>query len=135
MVPSTFTQTEIVQAREFIISRIGEARLRGGRILGDPFLTYGELSKYLGYEIECESDGDRMGIPTGEASRMEKALGGPLISSVVVDRMNKKPGRGFWVLGIELQMFPDRAINPDGIEELNFWYQQVMASVRKYGRR
>jgi hypothetical protein len=135
MVPSNFSLVEISEARRFIIDGIKGIRLVGNNIRGDPFITYGELTKYLGYEIESEHDGDRAGILAGAVSRLEhEQFKGPLLSAVVVDKTYQRPGKGFWTLGYELGLFsPTGPIDPDGIPELMFWQEHLKESVRKYG--
>jgi hypothetical protein len=134
MVPNSFSQQGISEARNFIIAGITGTRLVGNNIRGNPFVTYGDLARHLGYEIESEHDGDRVGILAGAVSRMEHNLfKGPLISAVVVDRIYQRPGRGFWVLGQQFNLFPDKIIDPDGIDELMFWQEHLKASVKKYG--
>jgi hypothetical protein len=135
MVANNFSLVEISDAREFVIDGIKGTRLVGSNIRGDPFVTYGELVKHLGYEIESEHDGDRAGIIAGALSRLEhEQFNGPLLSAVVVDKIYQRPGKGFWSLGYELGLFiPSGPIDPDGIKELIFWQDQLKESVRKYG--
>jgi hypothetical protein len=134
MVPNNFSLQEITEARKFIIDGIRGTRLSGNNIRGDPFVTYGEIARHMGYEIESEHDGDRVGILAGAVSRMEyESFKGPLLSAVVVDKANQRPGKGFWSLGYELGLFSNETIDPDGIDELMFWQEHLKASVRKYG--
>jgi hypothetical protein len=135
MVPNSFSQEEIIKARNYIIDGIKGTRLVGDNIRGDPFVTYGELSKHVGYEIENEHDGDRVGILAGVVSRLEyESFKGPLISAVVVDKINRRPGKGFWSLGQQLKLFRIKMIDPNGIDELLFWQEQLKESIKKYGK-
>jgi hypothetical protein len=135
MVPNNFSLIEVSGARKFVIEGIRGTRLVGNNIRGNPFVTYGELARHLGYEIENEHDGDRAGILAGAISRLEhEQFKGPLLSAAVVDKTYQRPGKGFWSLGYELHLFtPSGRIDPDGIPELMFWQEHLKESVRKYG--
>jgi hypothetical protein len=80
-----------------------------------------------------------MGIVAGKASEKEFWNNGNhlLLSAVVVSVDNRRPGAGFYELAERLVMFNShgRKPNPDGLNELTFWNDQVNKIVAKYGRK
>ena len=60
----------------------------GGALTGNPFVSYGEVARHMGYEIESEWDGDRIGDLVGAVSHMEHTCGNPLISALRDDTMS-----------------------------------------------
>lgn len=130
-VPYEFTQTDIIKARDFLRRRVHEkSKIVMGGLTGNPFVSYGEVAKHMGYEIETEWDGDRVGNLVGAVSHMEHACGNPLLSSVVVIAATQTPGKGLYNLGRELLFLKDDA---DMIAELTFWKDQVFNVVRRWG--
>jgi hypothetical protein len=130
-VPATFTQTEIAKARDFLKAWVHtNSRIVNGKIRGNPYVTYGEVAAHMGYEIETEWDGDRVGGLVGEVSYMEHACGNPLLSVIVVIAATQTPGKGLFNLGRELNFIKESA---DQKEELSFWKNQTIAVVEKWG--
>lgn len=140
MVPHKFTSKETQAGRQFVISRIAKTRLRGlTNFYGNPFVTYQELVTEVSdgkYHIDDEYDGMRAGILAGSISEQEHALGGPLLSALVVAADSKRPGHGFYALAGSLGMLQAQGnYDVKGAAELVFWNQQVLACVKKYGRK
>jgi hypothetical protein len=138
MVPGTFTFDEITRMREFLIDRIKRfGRIRNGKVSGiQMYITYGECMRHFGYDIENEHDGDRAGILVGEASKLEhEFFAGPLISVIVINHEQQRPGNGFYKLGIELKLLNVLPENLDftGRLENDFLNQQQIACIKKYG--
>jgi hypothetical protein len=138
MVPYTFTAEEIALTKTHIIKAVHtKSRFVNGQVLGDPFVFYKDIAALLGYEIESEGDGDRLGIVSGQASELEFPNSKLLISAVVVSVDFRRPGAGFYELADRLGLFhkTSKRANPDGIDELRFWKQHVSDIVKKYGRQ
>lgn len=137
MIPSSFTQEEIKEAHEFVISKIRKnSRFVNGKVLGNPYVFYKEIADLLGYQIESEGDGDRLGIIAGDISNLEFAKTGLLISAVVVSKEYMRPGAGFYGLAGDKGLFQiNGKPDADGIAELTFWKQHVDKIVQKYGKR
>lgn len=136
MVPSEFSARKIEAVRKHLIMRLKATRLRNGRAPGNVYLYYRDIADLLGYEIECESDGDRIGIVLANASRVEFPSSQLIIASIVVSVDFRRPGIGFYDLAEELGLFQipgGRRANPDGAAELAFWNSQVTALVLEYG--
>lgn len=138
-IPGTFSMTELATARQLILSKIGKATITAsGKMIGDPFITYTELANGMGWSIDDEWDGDRMGGLAGQVSEQEINLGGPFIGACVVKKGKKRPGFGFYKYGMSLGRMPEKSedrLDPElGTEENKFWAREVEASVRKYGR-
>ena len=139
MVPADFPEEEIRQCRDVIINFVyNNYRIVNNRVLGDQFLFYErDIARPFGYHIESEADSHNIGILVGSASILEFDAAHALISCVVVNEESHHPGRGFFELGNDYGLFIlpiGRSINPDGVEELTFWSQQVEATARAYGR-
>jgi hypothetical protein len=130
-VPHEFTQTDIIKARDFLRERVHtKSKIVGRALTGNPFVSYGEVARHMGYEIESEWDGDRIGDLVGAVSHMEHACGNPLISALVVIAATQTPGKGLYNLGRELLFLKQDA---DLIAELTFWKDQTFESVRRWG--
>ena len=130
-VPHDFTQAEIIKARDFLRSSVHKkSRIVNGVMKGNPFVSYGEIAQHMGYEIENEWDGDRVGRLVGAVSFMEHACGNPLISAIVVIAATQTPGKGLYNLGRELDFLKEES---DLITELTFWKEQTMDTVKKWG--
>jgi len=137
MVPTTFTQEEIKKAYDYVISKVKKnSRFVGNKVLGSPYVYYKEIADLLNYEIECEGDGDRLGIISGEISNLEIQESGLLLSAVIISKNYKRPGSGFYLFATNKGYFnlPDRKLSPDGYEELDFWNKQVTSIVKRYGK-
>jgi len=136
-VPGTFSVTELANARAAVIASIGKARLtKDGKMIGSPFITYTELADKMGWTIDDEWDGDRMGSLAGQISEQEINMGGPFIGAVIVKKGEMRPGIGFYRYGAHLKRMQKDVdkVDPNGIEENIFWTKEVIASVEKYGR-
>jgi hypothetical protein len=130
-VPSTFTQTEITKARDYLRSCVHDrSRIVNGALKGNPFVSYGEVALHMGYEIESEWDGDRVGGLVGEVSIQEHACGNPLLSAIVVVAATQMPGRGLYSVGKTLLYLKEDA---DQMSELTFWKAQTMDIVKRWG--
>jgi hypothetical protein len=138
MVPTTFTADEIERTRDFIIKSIHKnSRFVHGKVLGNPYVFYKDIGDLLGYTIESETDGDRLGYPAGAASELEFPVSGLLISAVVISVEYRRPGKGFYNLAQDRGLFTipkGHKANADGMAELTFWKNHVDAIVQYYGR-
>lgn len=141
MVPYKFSLKEIKAGRNLILSHLSSTRIRGkGNFSGDPLITYQKLVEYVSngnYHIDDEYDGIRAGHLAGAISEQEfKNNKGPLLSAVVVDAKNRKPGVGFFSLAGSLGLIPiQRNYDSDGLMEMVFWNKQLCACVKKYGKK
>jgi len=135
MVPANFSAKEVAKARAFLIQKLGTCRISTvtGKLLGNPYVTYQEVARHMGYEIESEFDGDHVGTLLGMVSEMEHPLTGILISAIVVRQEDKKVGKGFFHLVQHFNKLKSGSVNSDGIDEIACWNNEVRASVQKYG--
>jgi hypothetical protein len=147
-VPSIFTLSEIAQTFQFMLIRLSDCFVNDkGDIRGNPFVTYKEIAENLGYTLDDEWDGDRVGILAAMVAEQQIALGKPLMSCLVVRAPNRIdeeqgkmvspiPGHGFYVYAAQVGLFPKRAhYDIEGIEELAFWRKQVEACIREWGKK
>jgi len=137
-VPGTFTEKEIAKGHAFLVSNLGTCRIVKGKTHGQPLVTYGDLADHMGWTIEDQFDGDRMGNFSGAISHMEMDLGGPMLSACVVRKESNgypgNPGKGFYEFGMIVGKLASREnVNPDGSREMAFWTSEVEACVAKYG--
>jgi hypothetical protein len=137
MVPNTFTYEEIATSRFFIINKIHkDSMFTSGALRGNPYTTYQALVSNIGYSIEDEYDGLHSGNLAGGLNELEADATGLLLSAVVVNQGDMRPGRGFFTLAQELGALPiSGTVDPDGIDELTFWKEQVERIVRAYGKQ
>jgi len=137
MVPKTFTDEEIATSRLFIIKNVHKNSIFSSSSLrGNPYTTYQNLVANIGYSIDDQIDGLNAGILAGETNRPELDKTGLLLSAVVVNHEDMRPGHGFFVFAQELEMLQvDGNPDPDGFEELSFWTEQVKRIVRLYGKQ
>lgn|SRR4030042_3988662 len=136
MVPNTFTDDEINTSRLFIIGNVHKnSMIVSSSLRGNPYTTYQSLVRNIGYDIESEFDGYNAGILAGKINEFEDKVTGLLLSAVVVDQENMRPGRGFFTLAQSMGFLNVEEVDPDGIEELSFWTEQVRRIVRIYGKQ
>lgn len=132
------SQAEYDLARKFILKKVKtHGRYVNGRAIGNVYVNYKDLADLLGYTIESEFDGDRLGWVAGEASEIEFPAHKVLIGALVVSKEYKRPGPGFYWLAQQKGLFsiPGKKPNPDGLPELTFWSQHVNEIVKHYGGR
>lgn len=83
------------------------------------FVHYGELAKMLGIDTNNPHFAAQVGAVLGRISEDEIAAGRPMLSSIVVSKDTKLPGRGFFNLGEQL-----RQTRP-GEDEIAFAVRQI----------
>lgn len=133
---NNISQAEYDAARVYILNHVKRhSRYVNGRILGNPYVYYKELAHLLGFTIDSEHDGDRLGWVAGEASELEYPVHHVLIGSLVVSVDYMRPGPGFYWLAQQKGLFiiPGKKPDPDGKPELNFWARHVEEVVKYYG--
>jgi hypothetical protein len=138
MVPYAFTAQEIEKTRQFLIDHVRKnSYIRNGTVKGNPLVPYKDVASFLGYSIDDQFDGDRMGIVVGRASEENLPASGVLISAIVVSVEHGRPGTGFYNCARENGIFNStkKKFNPDGTEEIAFWNDQLTKVVAKYGKR
>jgi hypothetical protein len=138
MVPSNFTVEDVKHSRNFLISNIvNNSRFVNKQVLGNPFVFYKDLAAFLSYQIESESDGDRMGIISGLISELEFSKTGLLLSAILISKEYMRPGPGFYKLASSKGLFQinGKKPDPDGLDELDFWNNQVKKIVEQYGKK
>jgi hypothetical protein len=130
-----------------MLARIGACFINEkNELRGNPFVTYKEIAENLGYTLDDEWDGDRVGILAAMVAEQQLALGKPLMSCLVVRAPNRIegqgrivspiPGHGFYVYAAQVGLFPKKShYDIEGTSELAFWRQQVESCVREWGRK
>ena len=137
MVPNTFTDEEIATSRLFIINKIHKhSMFTSGALRGNPYTTYQELVSHIGYSIEDKYDGLHSGNLAYGLNELEADATGLMLSAVVINGEDMRPGRGFFALAQESgALIISGKIDPEGIDELTFWKKQVDKIVRAYGKQ
>ncbi len=135
-VPAHFTSSEVRKAHRFVLAAASRGRLVGGKVVGNPFVTYKELAACVGYTIDDEYDGIRVGGLAGEISQVSFDADGVMLSALVVSQENRTPGAGFYTWAQELGIFPGGfQPDPNGMRELGFWTSHVAQVVQLYGAK
>jgi hypothetical protein len=135
-VPTHFTISEIRKAYRFVLKAASRGRLVGGNVVGNPFVTYKELAAVVGYTIDDEYDGDRVGALAGEVSQISFNDDGVMLSALVVSQEFRRPGKGFYTFAQELGLLPAGfQPDPEGAREDAFWISHVTQVIRIYGHK
>ena len=135
-VPAHFTASEVRKAHRFVLAATSCGRVVGGKVVGNPFVTYMQLAACVGYTIDDEYDGIRVGGLAGEISRESFDADGVMLSALVVSQDAFTPGAGFYTWAQELGLFPGGfRPDPDGTRELGFWNAHVIQIVHLYGAK
>ena len=126
-VPREFTADKIQATRDFILEHIRKGRMVKGNLKGNPFVSYGDVARNVGYSIETKVDGLNTGYLVGKTNDLEWGKCGLLISAVVVEQENMKPGNGFFELAEEegILVSADRD---------SFWNNHVRDLVKHYSK-
>lgn len=130
--PSSFTQAEIIKARDILRAHVKKhGRVINGKPRGNFYMTYGELARAMGWELEDEWEGDAIGRLVGGVSTMEHDCGNPLLSCIVVRADTRYPGSGFFSLGRDLEFISTPSSKKEEMDLLNV---QLLKTVEKWGR-
>lgn len=89
---------------------------------GHPVFTYDELCKKIGNQVNCRNIAPYL----GDISCWCDEIGAPMISVMVINRNNNRPGKGFYKLYAELHGTSIRNMD----EELTFISE--LKKVQKY---
>ena len=89
------------------------------RVARDREITYySDVGPLEGLDMGTEIGRIRIAQTLGEISTAECAAGRPMLSSVVVLKETKYPGRGFFDLAQSLGLY-------DGTDELEYWVREL----------
>lgn len=69
---------------------------------GQGVTTYSEIAPLAGLDMSSPNDRNQIAEILGDISKVEHALGHPMLSVVVIHRDNNIPGQGFFTLAKEL---------------------------------
>lgn len=137
MVPhhDDLSEKELKSARKLLLTNLRKGRLLNGQVVGNCFTSYKDLADLLGYTIDSEQDGDRLGWVAGGASEIEYPKHNLLIGASVISKEFKRPGVGFYKLAEQLGLFviPGKRVNPDGLPELTFFAEHMRKLIKVYG--
>ena len=83
-----------------------------GRLNKNPehaIITYDELCKTIGNQVDCRNIASYL----GDISCWCTEIGAPMLSALVINQKNNRPGKGFYKLYAELYGVPVRSLDED----------------------
>jgi hypothetical protein len=86
-------------------------------------IHYGDIAPMLGLDMGDPQDRLRIGETLGEISKVEHESGRPLLSVVVTQKENERPGAGFFQLAQDLGMMAGLDNETFFIKELTRAYE------------
>lgn len=102
------------ESTETIYQEIAKVAKSGGTTY------YSDIAPLVGMDVRSLPDRNRISNILDEISRSEHADGKPLLSAVVISKVENCPGQGFFTLAQSLNLYDG---NPDS--KLEFWKQEL----------
>jgi hypothetical protein len=91
------------------------------------YTTYGEISPLANLDMENPADRDTMSKLLEEIARHEQEAARPMLTAVVIHRVDNIPGEGFFKIASEFGRFKSK-------DKLGFWIN-ALNEVHEYWQR